>query len=511
MSSLRTLLSLGLVVAASLAAPRPARAVLDVELIVGPLEFILYATWAPNDASRIFLVDRLGRVMIFKNGAVLPTPFLDISSETLPDYGEQGLLGMCFHPDFATNGYFYVYFIKGVPAAGGNGVSTVRRYTVSANPDSADPASAHLIFDAAQPQTNHNGGTILFGPDGYLYLALGDGGTGGFRSQDLSDPMGKFLRFDVNGDDYPGDPTKNYAIPPANPFVGDPEALPEVWSYGWRNPYRFSFDRLTGDLWVGDVGQHAREEIDFQPAASAGGENYGWHLMEGFECNTPPTDCNDGSLTLPVYDYPHLTEGCYSVTGGTVYRGTALGAAFQGKYFFADFCDGDLPGFSGRIYSFEYVNAQVEEFTEWTVDLDPPGTERIIFPGAIVEDPAGELYVVEYRATLSQLWKIVPEPGFVGAPEKIAASGLSLSKAVPNPSAARVAWEYSLAGPGSLRASILDAAGRVVRALPDRTAPSGAIEWDGRDSAGRLAGSGVYFLRAESAGVVRTERVIRTR
>ncbi len=485
----------------------PARAVLDAQLIAGGLEYCLYVTWAPNDPSRMFILDRLGRVLLFKNGSVQPTPFLDIVSETLPDYGEQGLLGMCFHPDFDTNGYFYVYFIKGVPGAGGNGVSTVRRYTVSANPDSADPASAHLIFQAAQPQTNHNGGTILFGPDGYLYLGLGDGGTGGFRSQDLLDPMGKFHRLDVNGDDFPGDPTRNYAIPPSNPFVGNPSALPEVWSWGWRNPYRFAFDRLTDDLWVADVGFNTREEIDFQPASSPGGENYGWDFMEGFACYDPPTNCNDGSLTLPIYDYPHLAGACYSVTGGAVYRGSALGGAFQGTYFFGDYCDLDLAGFQGRIYSFKYVSGQVTDFTEWTVDLDPPGAARIIFPGSIVEDPAGELYIVEYRATQGEVWKIVPEPGVVAAPDIHAAGVLRLGRAVPNPADSRISWEYSLGRPSPLRTSIVDAGGRLVRTLPDRTAMNGIVEWDGRDSAGRLTGSGVYFLRAESAGVVRTERV----
>jgi glucose/arabinose dehydrogenase len=245
------------VAAAGLLLAGPSSAQVQVQQVVGNLAWILDVAWAPNDASRIFLVERFGRILIFKNGAVQPTPFLDISSETLPDYGEQGLLGLTFAPDFDVSGHFYVYFIKGVPGQGGNGVSTVRRYTVSANPDSADPSSAYLIFQAPQPQTNHNGGTILFGPDGYLYLGLGDGGTGGWRSQNLLDPMGKFLRFDVSGDDFPADPTRNYKIPPSNPYVGNPSALPEVWSRGWRNPYRFSFDRATGDLWVGEVGQFA--------------------------------------------------------------------------------------------------------------------------------------------------------------------------------------------------------------------------------------------------------------
>lgn len=500
-------------VASLFAAPRAAQAVLDVQLVVGNLAYVLDVEWAPGDTSRMFLLDRFGRVLVFRNGGILPTPFLDITGETLPDYGEQGLLGMAFDPGYDTNGLFYVYFIRGTPGGGGNGVSTIRRYQVSAgNPDVADTTTAYAIFSAAQPQTNHNGGTITFGPDGNLWLGLGDGGTGGFRSQDLGDPMGKMLRMDVHADDFPADPARNYAIPPDNPFVGVAGARPEVWAYGFRNPYRFNFDRLTGDLWIGDVGQYQHEEIDFQAASSAGGENYGWDRMEGFSCYSPPTGCNDGSLTLPVYDYPHANGGCYSVTGGVCYRGTALGPNFQGTYFFADYCASDLPGYQGRVWSFEYGSGTVTNFTEWTVDLDPPGFERLILIGSIAEDPDGEIYLVEYRASSGKVWKIVPEPGAVGAPDVAQGEGLRLLPGRPNPFRDDVQWSLSLARPGPVAARVVDATGRLVRRLTSRPEGSAVtLSWDGRTADGRSAAAGVYFLRVDAGGAHLTDSVTRLR
>ena len=502
-----------LILAAVVLWASPAAAVLDAEQIVGGLSSVLYATWAPNEPSHLFLVQRYGRIFVFKDGAVQPTPFLDISSETLPDYLEQGLLGFVFDPNYQTNHYCYVYFIRGTPGSGTEGVSTVRRYTAAANLDSADPASAYLIFQAARPGPAHNGGTVLFGPDGYFYLGLGDGGTGGWPAQSVAHPMGKFLRLDVSGDDFPADSTRNYRIPPTNPFVPFPVALPEIWSMGWRNPFRFSFDRLTGDLWTGDVGQFSWEEVDFQPAASPGGENYGWNRMEGTHCYDPPIDCDDGTLTLPVYEYPHASypSGCYAVTGGAVYRGAVLGPRFYGAYFFADWCDTDLPGYQGRIYSLRYENDQVRDLTEWTVDLDPPGFERVLFPSAIVEDPTGELYIVDYRGSGGSIWKIVRETGPTSA-SVTSRTPLTLGPSVPNPFRGVVSWQLSLDRGAPVRARIVDAAGRLVRTLQvPAFAARSAVEWDGRDDAGNTAAAGVYFLRVEMNGVASTRGVTRIR
>ena len=265
-------------------------------------------TNADDGSGRLFIVQQPGQVLILINGTILPTPFLDIS-DLVSCCGEQSLLGLAFHPDYANNGFFYVDYTDNA------GNTVVARYTVSAkDPNVGDPDSAYAILTQAQPFPNHNGGQITFGPDGYLYIALGDGGSGGDpqeNGQNLQTWLGKILRVDINSDGFPGDPNRNYAVPPDNPFVGDPNALDEIWAYGVRNPWRFSFDRETGDLFIADVGQNSWEEIDFQPAASTGGENYGWDVLEGMHCfeDDPPGSCNqflNGGSTLPVLRVPAI-------------------------------------------------------------------------------------------------------------------------------------------------------------------------------------------------------------
>ena len=264
------------------------------------------------------------------------------------------MLGLAFHPDYTTTGFFYVNYTDNL------GDTVVARYTVSAkDPNVADPDSAQTVLTQDQPFSNHNGGQVAFGPDGYLYIALGDGGSGGDpqeNGQNLNTWLGKILRVDVNGDDFPGDPNRNYAVPPDNPFVSDPNALDEIWAYGVRNPWRCTFDRVTGDFFIADVGQGAWEEINFQPAASPGGENYGWDVLEGglhgpqpvpggncFE-DFPQGSCNaflNGGSTLPVLEYSH-SFGC-SVTGGYRYRGQ-LYPQLDGIYFYSDLCSGIIWG-----------------------------------------------------------------------------------------------------------------------------------------------------------------------
>src|SRR5690349_11300457 len=242
--------------------------------------------------NRLFITEQAGRIMIYDGTRLLPEPFLDIRN-LVSSGNERGLLSLAFHPRYAQNGFFYVNYTN----VSGNTV--VARYSVSpADPNRANPSSAVLILGVNQPFANHNGGQMQFGPDGYLYIGLGDGGGGGDpgnRAQNLNDLLGKILRIDVDS----GSP---YAIPASNPFVGSTNVRGEIWSYGLRNPWRFSFDRETGDLWIADVGQGTWEEIDFQPATSIGGENYGWRRMEGSHCFNPSTNCNNGivSLTLPV-------------------------------------------------------------------------------------------------------------------------------------------------------------------------------------------------------------------
>lgn len=493
--------------AVALTTALPASAQLALEKIADGLVFPTYAAFDPDDSSRMFILQREGQILLYENGSVNATPFLDLSADVLPDDGEQGLLGMDFHPDFSSNGHFYVYFIRGVAGMGGGGDSVIRRYTVMAgNPSLADPASAFQIWETPQPQTNHNGATIHFGPDGYLWIALGDGGTGGFRSQDLADPMGKVLRFDVDGDDFPADPLRNYAIPATGPFVGQVGVLEEIWAYGLRNPYRFSFDRLTNDLWIGDVGQHSWEEIDFQSSTSSGGENYGWGIMEGPECFQPPVDCNDGSLTLPIYAYEHLDGPCYSVTGGPVYRGSVLGPRFYGAYFWAEYC-------LQEVYSFKYDGVSISDFVDWTAILEPPGNDNLKFPAAIVEDPDGELYIVEYRASIGEVWKIVPDSTATDVPVATAAAAVQLSAAQPNPATGDTRWQLSLERAQFVKAELFDPAGRRVRTLMERALPAGRhdLTWNGASAAGEPAAAGVYFLRVETEGGTRTQPVTRLR
>src|SRR5205823_2713418 len=273
-----------------------------------------------------------GKIRVFRQGTgqLADTPFVQVAG--LSQGNEQGLLGLAFAPDYAQSGLFYVNFTDA------GGTTHVRRFRVSAaNPDVADPATATTVLTVPQPFANHNGGWLGFGPrDGLLYVALGDGGSEGDPrrlGQDRGQLLGKMLRIDVNRNDFPGDPTRHYAIPPSNPFLPQAGVRPEIWAYGLRNPWRNSFDRLTGDLWIGDVGQDEREEVNFQPAASTGGENYGWRLREGTR-NTgldpiPP----QARLTDPVVEYTH-DEGS-GVVGGYVYRGSAV-PGLAGTYFLAD-------------------------------------------------------------------------------------------------------------------------------------------------------------------------------
>ncbi len=280
--------------------------------------------------SRLFIIEQAGKIWIIDSlGNRNASPFLDISSQVNSNGNEQGLLGIAFHPDFINNPYFFVHYTTS------NDSTRISLFALSNDPDSADPNSEFIILTEAQPFTNHNGGSIAFGPDGYLYIALGDGGSAGDpgdRAQDLTTVLGKIFRININT-------ALAYGIPQDNPFVGAGAGVrEEIWAYGLRNPWKMSFDRLTGDLWIGDVGQNALEEIDFQPASSIGGENYGWRCYEGTSTfNT--TDCpHDSTMTDPVYEYSHSSGGC-SVTGGVVYRGSRYPGLY-GRYFFSDICTG---------------------------------------------------------------------------------------------------------------------------------------------------------------------------
>jgi glucose/arabinose dehydrogenase len=382
---------------ASLGASRARAALLAEALVASGLDTPMFAL-APWGDPRLFILERPGRIRILKDGNVLATPFLDIASG-VGTAGEGGLLGLAFPPDFQASGAFYVYYTDGA------GDSVVSRFFVSAaNPDLAHPAETPIL-SLEQPFSNHNGGSIAFGGDGFLYFSPGDGGSAndpGERAQDPSTLLGKMLRIDVGQPLAPGStpvPGTGYGIPAGNPWEAAGDGVrDEIWAFGLRNPYRFSFDRNTGDLWIADVGQDALEEIDFEPGGDPGGRNWGWDVMEGDRCNAvdpaPAPPCNHASLSLPIHQYAHAGGGCSgSITGGFLYRGKAI-PALNGLYVYGDYCN-------GRIWSFDPVAMLAEERS---AELGAAGGAPFQLLG-FGQDGDGELYVVHAGGSI---YRIIP-------------------------------------------------------------------------------------------------------
>ncbi len=417
--------------------------------VVSGLTRPVFVTAPPGDTSRIFVIEQragtpqTGRIRIINlpSNTLNTTPYL--TTPAVATGNEQGLLGLAFHPNFAQNGYFYVDYDEPAVSGVSAGSTVIVEYRATGgNPGAAtaDPASARVLLRIPQPDANHNGGWIAFGPDGYLYIAMGDGGCGNDtncttnpvtvdppghtagtgNAQDITDNLlGKILRIDVDGadnipnsgdeDGFPADPNKNYQIPPGNPFIGV-TGDDEIWLYGLRNPWRDSFDPATGELWIADVGQNAREEIDVIPAGAAG-YNMGWRCTEGTRCTgLSGCTCNGAGLVPPILEYGHTAAtaigpttilGC-AITGGYVYRGAAI-PCFRGHYIFADYCSGD-------IWSFRYSGGQVVDLVNRTAEMHPSGTtiDNITSFGT---DAAGELYICDQ--TGGQVFKIVPG-GFTG-------------------------------------------------------------------------------------------------
>ncbi|MBM4438546.1 MAG: PQQ-dependent sugar dehydrogenase [Actinobacteria bacterium] len=349
-------------------AARPRLAGLALERVATGFRQPLFLTHAGDGTNRVFVVEKAGTIRLLRDGVPASPPFLDITDRVGSNASEQGLLGLAFHPQFRTNGRFFVNYTDV------RGDTVVAAFRVSADdPNQADPESERRILFVDQPFANHNGGMLAFGPDGMLYIGLGDGGSAGDprrNAQNLGTLLGKMLRIDV-------DAASGYRVPPDNPFVGRAGARGEIWAYGLRNPWRYAFDRLTGDLYIADVGQNAYEEIHVELAPRRGGQNYGWPLMEGAHCYPEFAGCDRRGLEPPVAEYHH-DDGC-SVTGGYVYRGTAQ-PALVGTYVFGDYC-------SGRI---------------WTLTRAPDGmwidTEQLntdVSISSFGEDEAGEIYVTD--------------------------------------------------------------------------------------------------------------------
>jgi glucose/arabinose dehydrogenase len=323
-----------------------------------------------DDTDRLFVVEKRGRIVVFENdaGTMTTTNFLNLSS--ISTASEQGLLGLAFHPNYSNNGYFYVYY---TPTAT---LSVISRFTVSSDANVADASSEEVLLEITQPLTNHNGGQISFGPDGFLYLAVGDGGGGGDpenHAQDRNNLLGNILRIDVDNREN----GLKYAIPSSNPFVNESQVRPEIYAYGLRNPWRMSFDSQNGSLWTGDVGQGEREEIN----VIISGGNYGWKILEGTSCFSG--DCETTGLTAPVFEYGH-DNGDRSITGGFVYRGTAI-PSLSGKYIYGDFV-------SGRIWALNTTDNTNELVLESRLSITSFGT-----------DNDNELYVCAFDGIIYKL------------------------------------------------------------------------------------------------------------
>jgi glucose/arabinose dehydrogenase len=351
---------------------------LGLDTVVTGLVNTVFLTVAPNDPTRLFIIEKDGRIRIVKNGVLLTTPFLDITAKTTKG-GEQGLLGMAFAPDYPTSGRFFVSYTA--PGGGAAGHSVIARYQVSADPDVAGTTDV-VVLTVDQFASNHNGGMIAFGPDGYLYFGLGDGGGGGDpqeTGQDRSDLLGSMLRLDVSG--------ATYTVPATNPYVDSTGYRAELWNYGLRNPWRWSFDRLTHDLYIADVGQGQHEEVNVVAANAGGGQDFGWDDMEGLACYED-ANCASNTALRPVIDYLH-TGGACSVTGGYVYRGSAI-PALQGHYLYGDYC-------AGWVRSFRWVNGQAVD------QADRPELSPGFGLTSFGEDGAGELYIVIQSGTVFRI------------------------------------------------------------------------------------------------------------
>lgn len=453
-----------------------ASAQVSVALVTDAVNLPVRLVSPPGD-PRLFVVEQDGLIKVLDPDGALRDVFLDLTALTGAS-GERGLLGLAFAPDYATSGRFYVNYTDT------SGDTRIVRYAVSADPDRADAQSAEILLTIDQPYGNHNGGHLEFGPDGMLYVGTGDGGAAGDpenRAQNVDSLLGKLLRLDVSG-------ATGYAAPADNPFVDAPGA-DEIWAVGLRNPWVFSFDSETGDLYVADVGQSALEEVDALPFAAVRGANFGWRLMEGTACYEPDTDCNPGGLVLPVHEYGHGGSPfrC-SISGGHVARGDAA-PALRGSYLFADYC-------SRQIWALRWTAADgLLEVTDLTAALTPaPGYTDIAGLG---RDAAGDLYVLDRSG--GRVWRIVGDDtggGSVPSPP-------ALEQNAPNPFNPGTEIGYRVPDDGARVAlRIFDLRGGEVATLVNAVQEGGrrTAAWDGTDGRGREVPGGTYLYRLDVDG-----------
>jgi glucose/arabinose dehydrogenase len=373
---------------------------LALQLVADGLDQPLFVTAAPGDASRLFVLEKAGTIRVLADGVLAAEPFLDLTSQVAAG-GERGLLGLAFHPNYAQNGLFYVHFSSNGSGAVPLGTGVVAELTVAVgDPGHADPLSQRELLTIAKPEANHNGGMLAFGADGFLFLGVGDGGGGNDQhgpignGQALDTLLGKLLRIDVDGRD-----AGAYGIPPGNLAEATGlAALPEVWAYGLRNPWRFGFDPCNGDLYIGDVGQNTQEEIDYLPGGAPSGTNFGWRIMEGSVCRPGEGMCNPAGLTLPIDSYPRSVGA--SVTGGYVYRGSAI-PGLRGHYLYADFV-------SGRSFRFRVEAGSARDRQEISAELRPLDSEVFGNIASFGQDNAGELYVAAF--TPGAVYRVIVAP-----------------------------------------------------------------------------------------------------
>ncbi|MFQ5630173.1 MAG: PQQ-dependent sugar dehydrogenase [bacterium] len=447
----------------------------------------IFLTHAGDGTDRIFVVEQRGMIHVFPNRENVSSAkiFLDIRNKINDRFSESGLLGLAFHPDYASNGKFYVSYNFG------NLSSRIAEYTVSSNPDVADAASERPLLELSQPRSNHNGGQVAFGPDGMLYVAFGDGGgrDDQFQNgQNRTTLYGNILRIDVNRTSG----NLAYMIPSDNPFFGNASGWrEEIWAWGLRNPWRFSFDRQTGAMWAADVGQGDWEEVDLIQK----GNNYGWNVMEGFHCFLT-SNCNTTGLTLPIVEYNH-SQG-QSVTGGYVYHGK-MAPQLQGIYIYGDFV-------SRRIWGLKYENGQV-------VSNDLLGTS----PGAISSfgaDENGEVYVLGHNN--GRIYRFEDPTTAVAennSREHTLSSEFTFSHVFPNPFNPATTIRYKIAKSTYVELSVFDALGQQVKTLISALQPSGsyAMRWNATDSRGRNVSSGIYFIKLAVDGFRQSQKVLLVR
>ena len=373
---------------------------LSSELVSDGFKKPVFVISYPTDASILYVVEQAGRIIVLDSGQKKSEPFFNINKRVVNPFrpgDERGLLGFAFHPDYENNKKFYINYID-------NDGHTIVSEFIAQSKYKADHNSERVLLKLEQPYGNHNGGHIEFGKDGYLYIAIGDGGAAGDpldSGQDLTSLFGKVIRIDING--------SPYSIPKSNPFYGIKNAREEIWAWGLRNVWRFSFDKKTGDIYYGDVGQNKWEEVNFEPASSSGGNNYGWRQMEASYCFEPKENCKRDGMVLPIIEYPNdayhpafalgrknqlNVEGC-SVTGGYVYRGKKL-KGFEGVYFFGDYC-------SGNIWSFKVIDGKANEFKNRTEEINIADGEFTNYISSFGQDADGEIYIVDYNGAVYKI------------------------------------------------------------------------------------------------------------